>query len=110
MKNIIVLGCGRVGRTICEDLSANFDVSVVDNSIKNLEKLNTKKVKKKNFDICNKSELINNIKDFDLVISAVPGFMGFNTLKTLIKEKKKCCRYFFFSWKLPWTYRSCNWK
>ena len=90
MKNIIVLGCGRVGRTICEDLSANFDVSVVDISIKNLEKLNSKKVKKKNFDICNKkSELINNIKDFDLVISAVPGFMGFNTLKTLIKEKKK---------------------
>ena len=87
MKNIIVLGCGRVGRTICEDLSANFDVSVVDISIKNLEKLNSKKVKKKNFDICNKSELINNIKDFDLVISAVPGFMGFNTLKTLIKEK-----------------------
>ena len=29
MKNIIVLGCGRVGRTIA-DLSANFDVSVVD--------------------------------------------------------------------------------
>ena len=46
MKNITVLGCGRVGRTICEDLSANFDVSVVDISIKNLEKLNTKKVKR----------------------------------------------------------------
>ena len=96
MKNIIVLGCGRVGRTICEDLSANFDVSVVDISIKNLEKLNIKKVKKKNFDICNKSELINNIKNFDLVISAVPGFMGFNTLKTLIKEKKNVVDISFF--------------
>ncbi|MBH75736.1 MAG: saccharopine dehydrogenase [Flavobacteriales bacterium] len=96
MKNIIVLGCGRVGRTICEDLSDNFSVSVADISNKNLEKLKSKKINKKNFDISNKSELANNIKDFDLVISAVPGFMGFNTLKTIIKEKKNVVDISFF--------------
>ena len=47
MKNIIVLGCGRVGRTICEDLSNNFSVSVADISIKNLEKLKSRKITKK---------------------------------------------------------------
>ena len=96
MKNIIVLGCGRVGRTICEDLSNNFSVSVADISNKNLEKLKSKKIKKKIFDISNKSELVNNIKHFDLVISAVPGFMGFNTLKTIIEEKKNVVDISFF--------------
>ena len=96
MKNIIVLGCGRVGRTICEDLSNNFSVSVADISIKNLEKLKSRKITKRNFDISNKSELTYNIKDFDLVISAVPGFMGFNTLEILIEEKKNVVDISFF--------------
>jgi len=96
MKNIIVLGCGRVGRTICEDLSNNFSVSVADISIKNLEKLKSQKITKKNFDISNDIELVSNIRDFDLVISAVPGFMGFNTLKTIIEEKKNVVDISFF--------------
>ena len=42
-----------------------------------------------------KEVLENLIKDFDLVVGALPGFMGYNIMKRVIEAKKKHCRYFF---------------
>ena len=39
MKNILVLGCGRVGRTICLDLANKNSVTVADISENNLNKV-----------------------------------------------------------------------
>ena len=39
MKKIVVLGCGLVGRVMAEDLSKDHEVTSVDISKQNLEKL-----------------------------------------------------------------------
>ena len=46
MKNIVVLGCGLVGRVMAEDLSQNHNVTSVDISQDNLDKIRSKKVDK----------------------------------------------------------------
>ena len=51
MKKIVVLGCGLVGRVIAEDLSTSFEVTSVDFSQKNLDKISVKKINKKCLDL-----------------------------------------------------------
>jgi len=96
MKKILVLGCGRVGRTICLDLALKNPITVADISNKNLEKINNKNVNTILFDISNNSKLRELIQDFELIICAVPGFMGFKTLQTIIEEKKNVVDISFF--------------
>jgi len=83
MVNILVLGCGLVGRTIAQDLSKRHNVTVADKSQKALglvPELNTIL-----FDVTSKASLKQKVSEFDLVICAVPGFLGFETLKTVIE-------------------------
>ena len=89
MKNILVLGGGRVGSAIAWDLSKNNSISVADINQKNLEKIRKKnpKINLIKEDLSNKKKLQNLIFNFDLIISAVPGFMGYKTLKTIIENK-----------------------
>ena len=47
MKKIVVLGCGLVGRVIAEDLSKKFEVTSVDYSQKNLDKISSQNIRKK---------------------------------------------------------------
>ena len=89
MKKIVVLGCGLVGRVMAEDLSKDHEVTTVDISKQNLEKLTTPDVLKVCKDVSNISVLNEVIKDCDLVIGALPGFMGYKTMKRVIKAKKK---------------------
>ena len=97
MKKIIVLGCGRVGKAMCLDLAKNQIITVADISSKNLDSLSSNNnIETIKFDISNTKELKKVLIDFDLVVCAVPGFMGYKTLKTIIEEKR-CCRYLFFS-------------
>lgn len=86
MKKILVLGCGRVGRTICLDLALENPITVVDISNENLKKIRRTNIETIEFDISNNNKLRELIKDFNLIISCVPGFMGFKTLKTIIEE------------------------
>ncbi|HSP88635.1 MAG TPA: saccharopine dehydrogenase C-terminal domain-containing protein [Ignavibacteriaceae bacterium] len=97
MKKIIVLGAGMVGSAIAIDLSKNYDVTSADINLQNLTKLKKQKIKTVLSNLSDKKILTNLIKDFDLVIGAVPGFMGFNTLKTVIEAKKNIVDISFFS-------------
>ena len=54
MKKIVVLGCGLVGRVMAQDLSAQHDVTSVDISAKNLEKITSKNITKKCLDVSDK--------------------------------------------------------
>ena len=87
MKKILVLGCGRVGRTICLDLALENNITVADISDENLKKVNRKNITTIKFDVSNNKKLRKLIQGFNLVISCVPGFMGFKTLKTIIEER-----------------------
>ncbi len=97
---IIVLGGGLVGGPIAIDLTNEngFEVTVADYSGAILDKLKSKcpelHVTKR--DLSNPSEVTKLVGNYDLVINAVPGFMGFNTAKAIIKAGKSCACIAFY--------------
>ena len=98
MNKIIVLGSGMVGSAMAIDLAKNHKVTSADLSLNSLEKI---KVKQPNIttiqiDVTQKEELIQVIQSFDLVICAVPGFLGYQTLQTIIEAKKDVVDISFF--------------
>jgi len=96
MKNIVVLGCGLVGRVMAEDLSQNYNVTSVDISQDNLDKIRSKKVYKICKDVSDSKTLDDIIKNFDLVVGALPGFMGYETMKRVIMAKKNIVDISFY--------------
>ena len=94
MANIIVLGAGLVGGVMATDLSKHHEVTSIDISQKNLDKLagiNTICA-----DVSDTSTLQNLIKDFDLVVGAVPGFMGYKMMKDVIESGKNIVDISFY--------------
>lgn len=98
--NVLVLGSGLIGRPMAIDLASDkmFNVSIADISSQNLDRIPSElpitKIRK---DLSDPNQLKSLLKNFDLVLSAVPGFMGFNTLKEIIKAKKNVVDIAFFS-------------
>jgi len=97
--NVLVLGCGLVGCPMALDLAndESFNVTVADINLKNLKKIPaTLPIKKMQKDLSNPDQLKSLFKKADIVINAVPGFMGFNTLREIIKAKKNVVDIAFF--------------
>lgn len=94
---IIVLGGGMVGRVMAHDLSADFNITCADFSTEVLKQLNSRYgLKTLACDFSKADEIRKAVKDFDLVIGAVPGRLGFNMLKTVIEEGKNIVDISFF--------------
>ncbi len=96
---VLVLGAGLVGRPMAIDLAKDkfFQVTVVDLNSKNLEKLPSEiPIHKIEINISNSKELSDLLKGYDIVLNAVPGFMGFNTLKEIIKAGRNVVDIAFF--------------
>ena len=97
MKKIVVLGAGRVGKAIAIDLAKNHKVVSADINLKELDYLtDIQNIETVNSDLSNASNIRNLIKNCDIVVSAVPGFMGFETLKTIIESGKNVVDIAFF--------------
>ena len=94
MANIIVLGAGLVGGVMAIDLAKKHNVTSVDISQKNLDKLNN--IKTICADISNTTTLQSLIKDYDLVIGAVPGFMGYKMMRDVIEAGKNIVDISFY--------------
>ena len=94
MANIIVLGAGLVGGVIAKDLALTHNITCVDISQQNLAKLNG--IKTICSDITNTIKLKSLISDFDLVIGAVPGFMGYKMMRDVIESKKNIVDISFY--------------
>lgn len=97
--NVLVLGSGLVGRPMAIDLAndISFNVAIADISKKNLDRIPKHlPIKKYQKDLSNPELLKSLIKKSDIVLNAVPGFMGFNTLKEIIKAKKNVVDIAFF--------------
>jgi lysine 6-dehydrogenase len=89
VKKIIILGAGMVGKTMAIDLAKKYDVTSADIDIKSLSFLSDNyKIKTKILNVTDTAALTSAVKEFDLVISAVPGFLGFQTMKNVIENKK----------------------
>ena len=85
-QKIIVLGAGLVGNAIAIDLCKKYDVTSADLSAEALEPLSRKhNVKTIQQDLSTEKSIKSAIKNFDLVIGAMPGFMGYNTAKWVIE-------------------------
>jgi lysine 6-dehydrogenase len=95
MKEITILGAGMVGRAMAIDLAKNHSVTSVDLNRKNLEALPAT-IKTIEADLSDQNKIHNLIADADLVIGAVPGFMGFETVKTVIMSGKNIIDISFF--------------
>jgi len=93
---VIVLGAGMVGSAMALDLKDQYDVKVVDIDEQALKILKEKGMKTEIADLKDKDKLKFLISDFDLVVGAVPGFMGFETVKTCIESGKNIVDISFF--------------
>tara|TARA_B100000902_G_scaffold302663_1_gene290676 strand:- start:24453 stop:25556 length:1104 start_codon:yes stop_codon:yes gene_type:complete len=94
MAKIVVLGSGLVGSVMAEDLSHNHEVTSVDISQSKLNQLSG--VQKILADVSDTNTLQNIIKDFDLVVGSVPGFMGYQMMKDVIEAGKNIVDISFY--------------
>lgn len=85
---IIVLGAGMVGRAIAFDLSQQHEVTSVDNNPSNLKLVEGYGVKTLIADLSHYEVIPKLVENFDLVVSCVPGFMGYKTVEASIIANK----------------------
>lgn len=90
MKNkVIVLGAGLVGSAIAKGLSLNHEVTSVDISPESLEKFsNFPEIETIVADLNDTEHIKSLVADFNLVVGAVPGFMGYKIMKAVIEAGK----------------------
>jgi saccharopine dehydrogenase-like NADP-dependent oxidoreductase len=95
---ITVLGSGLVGGPIAIDLSNDhrFSITAVDNNDEALKRLKTQGIPTIKADLSDPSSLTDIIRDSDLIVSAVPGHMGFATLQSVIEAGKDVVDIAFF--------------
>lgn len=96
MKKIVVLGAGLVGKAIAIDLAKNFNVTSVDINQETLSALEQLGIKTKKQDLSDLPALKSLLSGFDLVVGAVPGFMGLQNAKTVIEAGKDMVDISFF--------------
>ncbi|MCX6304409.1 MAG: saccharopine dehydrogenase NADP-binding domain-containing protein [Bacteroidetes bacterium] len=101
---IIVLGAGLVGGPMALDLTNDpkFDVTIADINPSALQTLverqnpGTGRLKTIEADLGDPARVAQLVSGFDMVINAVPGFMGFQTLKAIIGAGKNVVDIAFF--------------
>ena len=95
---IAVLGAGMVGRAIVLDLAKDFTVTSFDLNSTNLDELKTRNpsVQTVAADLSRFDEYRNWLSHFDIVVTAVPGFMGYKTLEAVINAGKNVVDISFF--------------
>ena len=98
MSNVIVLGAGMVGSTMAIDMAKKHNVTLTDLSQDVLKHVKQKcnSLTTQQLDVTNKENLQSIIKKYDLVINAVPGFLGFETLKRIIEADMNVIDIAFF--------------
>ena len=96
---IIVLGAGLVGGPMAADLAKEprFEVSVADRDPKALAHLGRDHtIKTIVKDLSDSEQVKSLVKDYDFVLSAVPGSMGYQTLRAAIEAEKTVVDIAFF--------------
>lgn len=97
---VVILGGGLVGGPMAFDLAKNgeFEVTVVDRDQACLDKIVEEhpEVNVLQEDLSNPETVSQLVRPFDLVVNSVPGFMGYETAKAIIKAgKNSVCIAFY---------------
>ncbi|MGC9467939.1 MAG: saccharopine dehydrogenase family protein [Anaerolineae bacterium] len=94
---IVVLGAGMVGSAIVRDLAQEAQVTAIDVDQAALDRLAERApCRGIRADLREVGDLAPYVSDCDLVICAVPGFMGFETLEKVIRAGKDVVDISFF--------------
>ncbi len=96
---VVVLGAGRVGSAIAIDLAkgAEFEVRVADRDPRSLERLRAQHgIAGERVDFSLEGATARAVAKADLVVSAVPGFLGYRTLRTVLEACKQVVDIAFF--------------
>jgi saccharopine dehydrogenase-like NADP-dependent oxidoreductase len=96
---IVVLGAGLVGGPMALDLAKEsaFEVTVADIRDEALERVaRGTKIRVVKTDLADVAEVAKLANEHDLVLSAVPGFMGFATLRAVLETGTSCVDIAFF--------------
>jgi len=90
MKNIYQIGAGMVGSAMAIDLSRNNNLFLADYNLKTLENIQSRNhnIQISQLDVTDEKSLAKWIEPADIVLLAVPGFLGYNALKTIINSGK----------------------
>ncbi len=97
MAKIIVLGAGRVGRAIALDLARAHDVTAADRDAAALRTLaETHGLGARLMDLSDAGAVREAVAGFELVVCAVPGFMGFATLRAVLEAGRDVVDISFF--------------
>ena len=97
MKHIVLLGAGMVGSAIAADLCREYRVTAVDAGRQRVEALAAEHpLTPQVADLSRAAVVAEVIRDADLVIGAVPGFMGFATLQAVLRGGKNVVDISFF--------------
>ncbi len=95
---IAVLGTGMVGSAIALDLASRHHVKAFDISESNLAILNKRnpRIETQHADLGQYDSYPELLSSFEIVVTAVPGFMGYKTLEAAIKSGKNVVDISFF--------------
>ena len=95
---IAILGTGMVGKAIALDLAKEHDITCFDLSKENLEEVQQRnpQIKIAANDLADYRQYKDFLATFELVITAVPGFMGYQTLEAVIEAGKNVVDISFF--------------
>jgi lysine 6-dehydrogenase len=96
MTHIVVLGAGRVGAVMARDLAPDFKVTVADRSEEALARVKGWGLATRAADLGSPEGVKAAVADADLVVGAVPGFMGFATAKAVLEAGKTLIDISFF--------------
>src|SRR2546423_1328048 len=83
MARIIILGSGRQGRIIANDLAGDHDVTVADVAAVNLPG-----VRSMQRDLSRPLELVGTLHEYDVVVGALPARLGFAAAQAAVKAKR----------------------
>ncbi|OLS19455.1 MAG: Lysine 6-dehydrogenase [Candidatus Heimdallarchaeota archaeon LC_2] len=98
LTKCLILGAGIVGSTIAIDLAMDedMDVTVADVNQSFLDKLKSLHINVIQADLSDSQTLKRIVMDFDIIVGALPGIMGFETLKSVIECGKNVVDISFF--------------
>ena len=97
MYRIIILGAGRIGEAVALELSPDYAVALADHNEDRLHALGAKlKVVTAVADLSDLKQIEKAIEPYELVIGAVPGFLGYVMARTVIDAGKNLVDVSFF--------------
>jgi len=85
-----------VGRVLAVDLAGDFEVTAADLNAANLDRLSGTGIRTAPADLSDAAAVARLVEPYDLVVGAVPGSMGFSTLRAVLEAGKDAVDISFF--------------